>query len=328
KSAKVFLMFIPINSHLEVCMSAPIIASLDLGSNTFLMMLAKKNGQGWADKQVFQHLPRISEHLKSGGHFTPEALNRAWQALDDFALKIKHHGPVAKVMAKATMAVRMAANGPDFISEINRRYGWEADVISGEEEARLTAVGALAALHPLPPESLIFDIGGRSTEFIQTLGQKPKLPSQSLSLGVVGLTEEYLSAPALAPELERLQLATRTILAQGQLPKLPLGAPLIGTAGTVTTMAAMLMNLTTYQPELINNARLTRQAISTLLSEVSQLDIATRIKTYHLHPRRADAIVAGLALILEIMSYYQCENMVVSANGLLEGIWLLAADNV
>jgi exopolyphosphatase/guanosine-5'-triphosphate,3'-diphosphate pyrophosphatase len=307
-------------------MSAPIIASLDLGSNTFRLMLAGNSGAGWKDKRVFQHIPRLSENLTNGGHFAPAALERAWAALDDFAARVRAAGAV-KALACATMAARLAADGPAFMAAVRSRYGWEAEIISGDEEARLTAIGVLSELTPLPENALIFDIGGRSTEFVSARGRE-LVKSRSLDVGVVKLTETFLSdpsAPAVPAELARLAEAAREILNTADFSDAAPGAVLVGTAGTVTTLAAMLLGLREYRPELVDNSRLARAKIIGLLAEVGRLDVAARIERYGLHPRRADAIVAGLALVLEIMSFLGREELVVSDNGLLEGAWLKAA---
>jgi exopolyphosphatase/guanosine-5'-triphosphate,3'-diphosphate pyrophosphatase len=223
------------------------------------------------------------------------------------------------------MAARLAADGPAFLAETTRRYGWETRLLSGEEEARLTAVGVLTALNPVPPEALIFDIGGRSTEFIAVskgvIGR-----GLSLDLGVVGLTEAHLGASARPGQLAAAAKTARAALAAADFSFVPADHVLVGTAGTVTTMAALLLGLKTYDPDQINNARLARPALAGLLAELAPLSEAQRVADYGLHPRRADALPAGLALALEIMDHFRRTELVVSDNGLLEGLWLAAAD--
>ena len=304
-------------------MSDDIIAALDLGSNTFRLMLAGRCGQIWAEKKVFQHIPRLSEHLEPGGAFAPEALKRAWEALDDFAVEVCKAG-AGKVLAGATMAARLAADGPDFLAEINRRYGWEARILTGKEEAELTAAGVLAEISPLPSAAMIFDIGGRSTEFVTTCGRTIK-QSRRLPMGVVKLTEAHLSAPANAAELKAVAEEVQAVMAKADFSDMTPNATLIGTAGTVTTVAALLMNLTEYRPELVNNACISGQKIDELLTVLASETIEERVNRHSLHPRRADAIVAGLVMVLEILNFFNRNDLVVSDNGLLEGIWLAAA---
>jgi len=304
-------------------MSRQTIAALDLGSNTFRLMLADKNGDFWENKRVFQHIPRLSERLTNGGHFAPEALKRAWEALDDFSGRI-HETGAAKVLAGATMAARLAADGPEFMAAITDRYGWEAVILSGGKEAVLTATGTLTGLEPLPPQALIFDIGSRSTEFISSK-QREIVKTRSLSLGVVALTEAHLSDPAAPGELEAVAGEVRSVLAGADFADVAAEAVLVGTAGTVTTVAALLLELREYRPELVNNARITYAAIADLLNTLAAETVAERVKNHGLHPRRADAIVAGLVEVMEILKFFGRQEMVVSDNGLLEGVWLRAA---
>ena len=301
------------------------IAALDLGSNTFRLMLAEESGPHfWANKRVFQELPRLAEGLATGGPLAPAALDRAWTALDNFAFEVRNSG-AKRVLAGATMAARLAADGADFLAETARRYAWETRLLTGEEEARLTAAGVLTGLAPCPPVALIFDIGGRSTEFIAVSGGVIGR-SLSLDLGVVGLTEAHLEAPARPSQLAAVAKTIRAALSSADLGFVPAGSVLVGTAGTVTTLAAILLGLSDYDPDRINNARLTRPSLDALLAEVAPLSEARRIADYGLHPRRADALPAGLALVLEIMDHFRQTEFTVSDNGLLEGLWLAAAN--
>ena len=304
-------------------MSSHPIAALDLGSNTFRLMLAVRKGDLWAGKKVFQHIPRLSERLEPGGSLAPEALTRAWEALEDFAGLVRDSG-AETVLAGATMAARLAADGPDFMAEIHRRYGWDTRILSGEEEACLTATGVLTGLNPLPENSLIFDIGGRSTEFISARGRAIRR-SRSLALGVVALTENHLSDPIESGQLQAVAEEVRAVLKSADFSDAEDSRVLAGTAGTVTTIAALLLELRDYDPDKVNNANLGRKAIDSLLRDLAALTVEQRVEQYGLHPRRADAIVAGLVEVLEIMDYFKRDEILVSDNGLLEGVWLRAA---
>ncbi len=298
-------------------------AALDLGSNTFRLMLADKEAGAWARRRVFQHIPRLSEALTDGGKFAPAALRRAWDALDDFAAEVQKAAPV-KTLAGATMAARLALDGPDFMAEIHERFGWETAILSGEDEARLTAQGVLTALAPMPEEALIFDVGGRSTEFISVKrGQLNR--SRSLALGVVELTERFLSDPPRPGELDELAGAVRRSLGKADFTDVGPEPVLVGTAGTVTTVAALLLNLKEYQPELVNNAILPDKSAAALLKAMAAETAASRAEKYALHPRRADAIVAGLVMVLEILRFFSASFLLASDSGLLEALWLKSA---
>ncbi len=298
-------------------------AAMDLGSNTFRLLVAQKDSCGLAqNKQVFQHIPRLSENLQTGGNFAPEALNRAQKAILDFAEKIKVSG-AKKVLAGGTMAFRLSRDGLPFMADLEKKYGWQTKILQGEEEGFYTAQGVLSGLDPLPEDSLIFDIGGRSTEFVAVKG-RDIIESRSLDVGVVGLTEEFLhNDPPKASELAQLSKKVRQIISTNHfdLPR----PVLVGTAGTVTTVAAVLLQLKEYKAELVNNAKISWTKISDLLKTLAAIDVQTRIKNYHLPERRADAIIAGLILVLEIMEAFKKNEIVVSDNGLLEGLWQAAS---
>lgn len=298
-------------------------AALDLGSNTFRLMLAEREGGVWVRRRVFQEIPRLSEALTDGGRFAPAALQRAWEALEGFDAKVREARP-QRVLAGATMAARLASDGPDFMAEIHRRFSWETRILSGDEEARLTAVGVLTVLNPMPPEAMIFDIGGRSTEFISARnGQIVK--SRSLPLGVVELTESFLSDPVKPGEIDSVAARIRQILNGADFSDIGPAPALVGTAGTVTTVAALLLNLKEYQPELVNNARLSAQSVAELLAAMVALPVAECVTRYGLHPRRADALVAGLIMVLTFLEFFSESSLTASDNGLLEALWLKSA---
>lgn len=296
-----------------------VIAALDLGSNTFRLVLADDGGYP-VNKRVFQYVPRLGEHLEAGGRFSVAALDRAWEALDGLAVRIKEAG-AQKVLAGATMAVRLAADGVEFMRALEERYGWEAVILTGDEEARLTAAGVISGLEAAPAQGLIFDIGGRSTEFIEVRGVEI-YSSLSLAMGVTALTEVHLSDPVVAGELEAVAAEARVVLASAELGSVPVETVLVGTAGTVTTLAAMLLGLKEYRPELVNGVILKRVDLVTLLSSLAVETVEERVSRYGLHPRRADVIVSGLVVVLEIMALLGREEILVSDNGLLEGLWL------
>jgi exopolyphosphatase/guanosine-5'-triphosphate,3'-diphosphate pyrophosphatase len=307
-------------------MPQDLLAALDLGSNTFRLILARlsRDVMAGASRRVWQEIPRISEGLVPGGRLLEAPKARAWAALEGFQRVIEEHAPAA-VLAGATMAFREASDGGDFLAEAGRRFGWRAIVLSGEEEARLSALGVLSGLDPTPEDALIFDIGGRSTELINTREEAVVL-TQSLPMGVVGLTERHVSSdPPSAAELAAIRRHVVDVLRAADWSRLGQSPTLIGTAGTVTTVAAMLLELADYDPALINNQPFDRARIGGLLSKLAALKSEERAALPGLHPRRADVIVAGLIEVTSIMDFLGLGRLVVSDNSLLEGLWLAAA---
>jgi exopolyphosphatase/guanosine-5'-triphosphate,3'-diphosphate pyrophosphatase len=305
-------------------------AALDLGSNTFRLILARLQAPGGgggmdpASKRVWQEIPRISEGLQEGGAFREAPLARAWKALEGFDAVVKAENP-SRTLACATMAARAASDGRDFMEAVRERFGWECGILRGDEEARLSAAGALAGFPGTAGDSVIFDIGGRSTEFA-VAGGRSVVAVKSLPVGVVGLKEAFLfSDPPSEAELRALEARVSEALVGAPLPERPEGAGLIGTAGTVTTAAAMLLGLEPYSPEKVHGAAISRKAAEKLYRELSAEPQAERARRPGLHPMRADVITGGLALVLGILDRYGAGEFTASDWGLLEGLWLASA---
>jgi exopolyphosphatase/guanosine-5'-triphosphate,3'-diphosphate pyrophosphatase len=304
-------------------MSSPDLAAVDLGSNTFRRLLAQTDqyGHNLVNRRVWQQIPRLSEDLAPGGLLAPGPKKRAWDAVETFNEIIRQNKP-QKVLAGATMAFRLAADGEAFLAEIGQRFGWETHLLSGSSEARLSALGVLTGLKPIPPVGLIFDIGGRSTEFILIREGILGL-TQSLDMGVVSLTSEYINNdPPASEELDRLERRVHSILQKLDPGFRDPEVQLVGTAGTVTTVAAILMKLADYDSELVNNKVFSLGDIEILLKRLVQMPLKTRQMIPGLHPRRADVISAGLIEVLGIMNFFQKKQLTVSDNSLLEGLWL------
>ncbi|MDR1487019.1 MAG: Ppx/GppA family phosphatase [Deltaproteobacteria bacterium] len=308
------------------------LAALDLGSNTFRLLTATfaDGAMEKGSRRVWQRIPRLSQGLGARGKLGTAPKKRAWQAVEEFDEIIVQYSP-SRVVAGATMAFREADDGADFLAQIGRKFGWETVLLSGSDEARLTAHGVLTGLEPIPNQGLIFDIGGRSTEFINTSLTRI-VSSVSLPLGVVGLTEQFIDGdPPSRKALEKITERVRALLSSLErrpLDRRPLAGSLtlVGTAGTVTTLAAMLMNMDDYDSDKVNNQRFGREEINRLLNALAEKPLVERLTHLGLHPQRADVIVAGLIMVIEIMDFFGCDELTVSDNSLLEGLWLAAAD--
>jgi exopolyphosphatase/guanosine-5'-triphosphate,3'-diphosphate pyrophosphatase len=302
------------------------LAALDLGSNTFRLLIANlaEGTQKIGLRRIWQEIPRLSQGLTLGSKLKPEPKNRAWTVLEGFQHIIEDQAP-GRVLAGATMAFREAQDGADFLAQIHHKFGWETILLSGVNEARLTAQGVLMGLDPIPKAGLIFDIGGRSTEFIQT-AQRDIVETKSLQMGVVGLTESFISTdPPTATELDNIAQHVRSLLDNCHWP-IDSSFSLVGTAGTVTTVAAMLMKMADYDSDKVNNQCFRRKEIGELLKTLAGEPITARLTHLGLHPRRADVIVAGLVLVTVVMDYFKKDSLIVSDNSLLEGLWLAAAN--
>lgn len=300
------------------------IASIDIGTNTFRLLVSETDGNGSLKKlYVSREITRLGEGLTPEKMFiNPEAMARALKALSGFSLKLKEYG-VGKLRAVATSAVRESLNGRDFVRKVGEETGIPVDVISGDEEARLTVKGVLNTVSFDTPGCLIFDIGGGSTEYVYVNDGKI-MNIASTGLGVVRLTEKYLADEAdTEADMEALDAHIESVITEA-LPAFPQGGDetltLIGTAGTPTTLAAMELRLAAYDPVLVNNYVLTREKIERTLKTVLSLARAERTKIPGLEKGREDLIVSGTAVVLKTMERFMSGRMAVSDAGLLEGI--------
>ncbi len=227
------------------------------------------------------------------------------------------------MVAVGTSALREAANAEALLAPAGR-LGIEFRVISGEEEAALTLLGVRAGLPDLPPHLLMLDIGGGSTEFLLADGGRVRA-AVSTDLGSVRLTETCLALdPPTPEELGRLRAAVgaRLQALRGELPAIPPGGVLVGTAGTITTLAAIDLGLASYDPDRVNGYVLSVARSASLLEELAALPLARRRAVPGLEPARADIILAGAMVCRLAMECFGFRELRVSEGGLREGIVL------
>ncbi|MCP3676879.1 MAG: exopolyphosphatase, partial [Deltaproteobacteria bacterium] len=248
---------------------------------------------------------------------------------------IKRYG-VDDIEAVATSVVRRARNGADFTGRVRERTGIDVAVIGGDEEARLSTLGVLSILDDGGERSFIIDIGGGSTEYICVDGGDVA-GTWSMEMGVVHLTEQFLRHdPPEEGELMAMEGAitgTLKILKGGMEkdginPSLYSGSSetgktcFVGTAGTVTTIAAIDQELTLYTPESVNNYRVGMGAIEGHYRHLASMTLKERRAIPALEEGREDLIIAGAAILIETMKAFKFEEIIVSDSGLLEGILL------
>jgi len=228
----------------------------------------------------------------------------------------------SEIRVVATSAVREAPNRAELLALLRAATGLDASVVSGEEEARLTLQGVAAGLPQLGGSFVLFDIGGGSTELVLGEGGRPGAVV-SVQLGVVRLAERYGDAGPV----DRARFAlmrgeidgclAREIPARIIEARLP---ALVGTAGTVTTLAALDLGLPAYDPSRVQGHTLARGAVERLLDRLGALAVAERARLPCLEPGRADVIVPGIAICLAVMDRLGYDSLVVSDRGLREGI--------
>ncbi len=300
-------------------------AAVDVGSNTLRILIARLlPGGGLEPVAVDRRVTRLSEGLTPGGPLLPAARERSLSALRDFGrLARRHLGDHLghRVFGAATAAVRLAADGDDFLARATEESGLALRKVTGVEEARLTALGVLSGLDERIELAAVVDPGGRSTELIPVVDGLIQ-PGVSLDLGVVALTEQFLRHDPPRPgELDdtRREIRRRLKPALDHFPPRG-GLKLIGTAGTVTTIAAMLMEMAAYDPRRVTGTRLDRHEVAMLGQRLAAMPAAARLALKGLEPGREDVILPGVMLVEELMDLYGRGEMAVCDASILEGL--------
>jgi len=264
---------------------------------------------------------RLGEGQSGTGILQPAPMRRTAETVAEFCRRADELG-VHEVSIVGTSAVREAQNGAAFISQVRSTSGRQVRVISGDDEARLTLLGVNQGLPSLKGHFLLFDIGGGSTEFVLARGGSTAA-AVSVKLGVVELAERFMDAgPVDHARFEAMTaLVGDRLAASLPEPILRHGAPvLVGSAGTVTTLAALDLGLQSYDAARVHGHRLTRAAVARLVARLEALDLAERAALPCLERGRADLIVPGGAICLEALDRLGFDALVVSDRGLREGI--------
>jgi exopolyphosphatase/guanosine-5'-triphosphate,3'-diphosphate pyrophosphatase len=308
-------------------MSSKRFAALDLGSLTARLAVAERAGPGRF--RVLKHCREVTglgEGLAQTGSLASEAMDRTLAAAGRFLREAADLG-VGELEAVATQAVRQARNRDDFLMRLQEELGLRVRVLAPEEEARLALTGVLTALAPeylKEPALAVFDVGGGSSEFaLVRQGREPEFAS--LPLGVLTLSQARpLGDPpgpqqvtALKQELAgRLQEFYQALVE----PRVQVPPRLVGTAGAVTTLAAMALKMAEYDPDRVNNFILTRAQVETLAERICRLPGEERARLPGMEPAKAGVMPAGVLLILAILAAFRQESLVVVDAGLLEGV--------
>ena len=297
------------------------IAAIDIGTNTILLLIGEisENGRLLPLYQA-QNVARLGKDVNKTGKLNPENMDRALQILREYKI-IAEGNNVSKVLLVGTSALRDASNSSDFLKRVQENLGWKIRIIDGEEEARLSFLGALSNKTDLTGQVLVVDIGGGSTEFAWGHAQAYDA-RKSLNIGSVRLTEQFCHHdPPLLEEMDSCITQIRNSL-NPLLMEVKKPDHLVGVAGTVTTLAAMSLQQTTYNSEKIDGFRLSLQEISKLIRKMQTMPARERLKLPGLYPGREDVILAGSILLLEIMRIFSQKEVIVSDRGLRFGVIL------
>lgn len=305
-------------------------AALDLGTNNCRLLIAKPEGDGFVVIDAFSRIVRLGEGLASTGKLSDAAIDRALSALSVCAEKLKRRH-VTLARSVATEACRRAINGREFIERVYRETGIALDIISAEEEARLAVMGCHALLESGDGPALIFDIGGGSTELVLVETQQggPRIVDWlSAPWGVVSLTEHEPEAsnPDLATRLEAYQRMKHRVLESfaafaARLPRHDSSEiRLLGTSGTVTTLASLYLELSSYDRSAIDGLIVPAAAMCGISDRLSRMTIAERQAQPCVGAERADLVVAGCAILEAIIEIWPAERLGIADRGIREGI--------
>lgn len=305
------------------------VAAIDCGTNSLRLLIADLDPDTGEAHQVDRRttIVRLGQDVDSTGVFAPEALERTFACLQRYAEEIRSHD-VAAVRMVATSAARDVRNADEFSAGVRRLVGVDPEVITGDEEAQLTYDGVIRELwrtDGVQPPVVVVDIGGGSTEFVMRTGEGGQVSGRSLDVGSVRLTERHLHTdPPTTDELAAARADLDSTLATVDLP-LSTGGTLVGVAGTVTTIAAMMLDLTAYSDEQVNRARLERGALLDTVDRILAMTVAERRALSVMEPRRADVIGGGVLVLAAAIRHVDVADVVVSTNDILDGIaWSLA----
>jgi exopolyphosphatase/guanosine-5'-triphosphate,3'-diphosphate pyrophosphatase len=302
------------------------VAVVDLGSNSTRLLVADVADGTVTDLEHRTEVPRLGEGVDESGRLSDDAIERVHAVLSGYREVIDDLGAM-KVIGVATSAVRDAENGDEFRERLSERFGIDARTISGEEEARLTFLGATSARGRRGTETMVLDIGGGSTEFVVgEPGAEPRF-HVSAKLGSVRHTERHLASdPPTPEELESLRDDVRGTIEQ-EIPadirdSVGMG---IAVAGTATSLAAIDLELDPYDPERVHGYELSLSASERILEQLASKTVDERRQVTGLHPDRAPTIVAGAMILVEAMKAFDLTQMEVSEADLLHGAALTAA---
>jgi len=297
------------------------LATVDLGTNTVRLLVVESAGGAWRPLHQIQRVTRLGEGQAAAGRLLPEPMQRTAATVAEFARTARGWGAEA-VRIVATSAVREAVNRDEFVARVEAESGEHVNVVSGEDEARLTLKGVASGLPGLGPSFLLFDIGGGSTEFVLARERAPEA-AVSLRLGVVPLQEEWGErGPVRWERFARMCEHLEARLGHEVPERIRTAAvhDLVGTAGTVTTLAALDLDLPSYDAARVHGHRLTRATVERLLARLGALGVDERARLPCLEPGRADVIIPGIAICLATMTCLRRDTLVVSDRGLREGI--------
>lgn len=304
-------------------------AAIDLGTNNCRLLIARPSDEGFVVVDAFSRIVRLGEGLAATGRLSEAAIDRAISALSVCAGKLRRRR-VTLARSVATEACRRAANGDEFVARVYDETGIKLDIISAGEEARLAALGSHNLLEAGQGPAMIFDIGGGSTEMVLLDAEEVDGPHildwHSAPWGVVSLSESVTGTasddPATRTSAYRVMREKMEEALSGFASRLPGGAALrmLGTSGTVTTLASVHLGLARYDRSSIDGLVLSTDTLRGIAERLAGMSLTERASLACIGPERADLVVAGCAILEAILDMWPAEQLSVADRGIREGI--------
>jgi exopolyphosphatase/guanosine-5'-triphosphate,3'-diphosphate pyrophosphatase len=299
------------------------VAAVDCGTNSTRLLVTDERGE---PRTRLMRITRLGQGVDATGELAPDAVDRTIEVLREYRQVMDEYG-VERVRMTATSAARDAANRDVFFSRATEVVGTAPELLSGEDEARLSFLGATAELDPAEGPFLVVDIGGGSTEFAvgpvspERIGEPEGV--LSVDMGCVRITEKFLHHDPPAPE----ELSQALSVARDYLDDVARDVPaaldarrFVGLAGTVTTVAAVELGLASYDPKLVHHFALTRAAAEDVFRTLATESRAQRVHNPGLEEARADVIVGGTAILVAVFRYFDFDECLVSEADILDGL--------
>jgi len=295
------------------------VAAIDCGTNSIRLLIADVQGENFREVIREMEIVRLGQGVDQTGEFHPDAIARTLAAVDKFALEITRRG-VEKIRFCATSATRDATNRDLFIEGVKSRLGIAPDVISGEEEARLSFAGATKDLPDSLAPFLVIDIGGGSTEFV--IGNRNVESAKSVNIGCVRMAERHLkSDPATISEIESARKDIQTAITEAtQVVDIKSAKSLIAVAGTATTVAAAALDLPQYDRYAIHLSRISATKTHEVSEMFLKMNRSQRAALGYMHPGRVDVIGAGSLVLSEIVKAVGANEFIACESDILDGI--------
>jgi exopolyphosphatase/guanosine-5'-triphosphate,3'-diphosphate pyrophosphatase len=322
-------------------LSGPTYAALDLGTNNCRLLVARATDDGFRVIDAFSRIIRLGEGITATGRLSEAAIVRAVEALAICRDKMRNRG-VTRARLIATEACRRAENGPEFLVRVQGEVGLELEVVDRETEALLAATGCTPLIDPDAEGAILFDIGGGSSELVRvglrgSIRRGPPPPEirgwASLPVGVVTLAERY-GGVAVTPEIFEQMITEVSAWVERFAAEHPghdgNRIHMLGTSGTVTTIAGLFLDLRRYDRRRVDGCWMSESEVSSVVARLLTMDYESRVANPCIGSERADLVLAGCAILEAIRRAFPCERLRVADRGLREGmlVQMMRDDNV